>query len=354
MTPLTIETLAENSLYSDTFVANGSYDVKHISIAEWADALVVAPATANIIGKFANGIADDALSTLLLATKAPIFIAPAMNSNMYENEAVKKNLNTLRERGVHIIEPQSGHLACGSCGIGRMDSPENIFQVITDTLRRTRKWENVKAVVTAGPTYEAIDPVRFIGNHSSGRMGFALAEELANGGAEVTLIAGPTSLSTSHPSIHRIDVTSASDMAKATLNAFANCHLAIMSAAVADYTPKVVADQKIKKNDDNLVIELVKTTDILKSLGAKKKENQTLVGFALETENELSNATNKLKNKNADYIVLNSLQDAGAGFGYDTNKVTILDKSGNIYKTELKSKREIAREILEIVTKNLK
>lgn len=354
VTPLSIETLAQDNLYCDTFSRNFTYDVKHISIADWADAVVVAPATANIIGKFANGIADDALSTLLLAMRKPVFMAPAMNTKMYENEAVQENIRRLSQRGVRFIGPQCGDLACGTRGKGRMEEPDTIFQSVVDVLSHTGKWQGVRAVVTAGPTYEAIDPVRFIGNHSSGRMGFALAEELAAEGALVTLITGSTSLQTNCPNICRVDVTSAAQMAERTLTAFVDCDVAIMSAAVADYTPKVVAERKIKKHDEGLTIELVKTQDILKSLGGSKRENQVLVGFALETDNEMENAIQKLQNKNADFIVLNSLQDENAGFGYATNKVTVIGKEGGVFHSELKDKHAIARDILNIVLEKVK
>ncbi len=353
VTPLSLETLSQNPVYCDTFDRSTPYNVGHVALADWADAVVVAPATANIIGKYANGIADDALSTFLLAVSKPVFVAPAMNTVMYNQPAVQENIMRLEARGVRVIRPVKGQLACGSEGDGRMEEPEAIFNTVLNSLESFRHFASIKAVVTAGPTYEQIDPVRFIGNNSSGKMGFALAEVLAEHGAEVTLISGPTHLQTDNKNIHRIDVKSAAQMEAETVKAFADCNVAIMAAAVADFTPKNVENQKIKKTSDSLVLELVKTTDILAELGKMKKVGQTLVGFALETNNELENAVQKLKNKNADFIVLNSLKDEKAGFGYDTNKVTILGKSGVVFTSELKSKKDIARDILDVVMKNV-
>ena len=353
VTPLSLETLSQNPVYCDTFDRSTPYNVGHVALADWADAVVVAPATANIIGKYANGIADDALSTFLLAVSKPVFVAPAMNTVMYNQPAVQENIMRLEARGVRIIRPVKGQLACGSEGDGRMEEPEVIFNTVLNYLESTGAFANIKAVVTADPTHEQIDPVRFIGNNSSGKMGFALAEVLASQGAEVTLISGPTHLQTDIKNIHRIDVRSAAQMEAETVKAFAGCDVAIMAAAVADFTPKNVENQKIKKTSDSLVLELVKTTDILAELGKMKKQGQTLVGFALETNNELENAVQKLKNKNADFIVLNSLKDEKAGFGYDTNKVTILGKSGVVFTSELKSKKDIARDILDVVMKNV-
>lgn len=353
VTPLSIETLAQNNLYCDTFARNFTYDVHHVALATWADAIVVAPATANIMAKLANGIADDALSTLLLATEKPVFMAPAMNTRMFGHAAVQANLQTLVSRGVHLIGPQSGDLACGTRGLGRMEEPENIFAAITKFFETGQPLKGKKAIVTAGPTYEAIDPVRFIGNHSSGKMGFALAEVLAERGAEVVLVSGPTSLSPHHPNIRLVNVTSAAEMAAAAIGEFPDCHIAVMAAAVADYAPKVVATEKIKKHDDTLSIELVKTTDILKELGKRKQKGQILVGFALETENELQNAQQKLQNKNADFIVLNSLKDEKAGFGHDTNRITILEKNGGVTPYELKTKQAVANDIVNVIINEL-
>jgi len=349
VTPLTLETLSQNAIYSDCFTPNARFSVEHISHAEWADVVVVAPATANIIGKFANGIADDALSTLLLAVKKPVFIAPAMNVNMYENEAVKRNIEQLQKQGCIIIEPTEGDLACGIAAKGRMEEPEKIFEIVSRFFNQKKKWFGKKAVVTAGPTYEPIDPVRFIGNRSSGLMGFALAERLAEQGAEVVLITGPTALKTTNHSIQRLDVVTAKEMYVQTITHSKNADIIFMAAAVADYTPKTVSSEKIKKKNNEWELSLQKTTDILKEFGKRKEKNQCLVGFALETENEVENAQQKLQQKNADFIILNSLKNSGAGFQCATNQVTIFAKNGAIFEGKCKPKTAVAEEILEFV-----
>lgn len=346
VTPLSLQTLSQNSVYVDQFQRLENVEVEHVALADWADALLVAPATANIIGKFANGIADDALSTTFLACNKPVFIAPAMNKNMLHNPAVQQNIALLQQRGCHILAPSSGYLACGTTGDGRMQEPEEIAQTVVNQLLQEQDLQGLSALVTAGPTYEPIDPVRFIGNYSSGLMGFCLAEELARRGATVTLVAGPTHLTAHHPNIHRVDVKTAEQMLNACLTAFPTSQIAIMSAAVADYTPETVAPEKIKKSDATLTLPLKNTVDILATLGKQKIDNQYLVGFALETENELENAKTKLKNKNADFIVLNSLKNDGAGFQCTTNLVTIIDKLGNISTGELKDKKEVAVDIV--------
>ena len=351
VTPLTIETLSQNKLYSDMFDINRTLDVEHIALAEWADAVIVAPATANIIGKFANGIADDAVSTLLLATKKTIFIAPAMNTNMLEDLSVQRNLQIIKDKGCFILSPKDGFLACGSNGKGRMLEPEDIFNIVDEKLSQDSKLAGKKVMITAGPTYEQIDPVRFIGNNSSGLMGFCLAEEAAKNGADVTLITGPTALTTKHSKIIRVDVKSAEEMYDQCLNIAKNQDIMIMAAAVADFTPAHKATEKIKKENANLTLELTKTKDILASIGQIKNENQTLVGFALETQNEVENAKKKLYTKNADFIVLNSLKTKGAGFQTSTNQITIFSKNGDVFDSELKSKQEIATIILQTVTK---
>lgn len=348
VTPLTIETLSQNKLYADMFEPTLHRDVEHISLADWADCMVIAPATANIIGKFANGIADDALSTLLLATQAPIFIAPAMNDKMYAEPTVQHNIELLREKGCHIIGPQSGFLACGSTGTGRMEEPEQIFQIVHQHLTKAGRLSGKKVMITAGPTYEPIDPVRFIGNHSSGLMGFCLAEAVADEGAEVTLITGPTHLSCQHPNITRVDVKTAEQMFQQCMQIADQQDIMIMSAAVADFTPAETAPEKIKKDSPTLDIHLVKTKDILATIGQQKRDNQLLIGFALETEHEIENATKKLHTKNADIIVLNSLRDKGAGFGTATNKVMMITREGQTYESELKDKHAIARDILDL------
>jgi phosphopantothenoylcysteine decarboxylase/phosphopantothenate--cysteine ligase len=351
VTPLTIETLSQNKLYADLFDPTEHRDTHHISLADWADCMVVAPATANIIGKYANGIADDALSTLLLALQCPVFIAPAMNDKMFANAAVQHNISLLRERGCHIIDPQSGFLACGSTGTGRMEEPDRIFTIVNQHLTAEQRFAGQKVLITAGPTYEPIDPVRFIGNHSSGLMGFSIAEAAAEQGAEVTLVTGPTNLQTKHPAIHRCDVTTAAEMYQACMNVVDNQNICIMSAAVADYTPENPAPEKIKKHTEGLDLHLCKTKDILASIGKQKRADQILVGFALETENEIENARTKLHTKNADVIVLNSLRTKGAGFKTATNQVMMMTKGDHTETSELKSKREIADDILNLVYK---
>lgn len=346
VTPLSLQTLSQNPVYVDPFQRLQNVEVEHVALADWADALVVAPATANIIGKFVHGIADDALSTTFLACDKPVFIAPAMNKNMLHNPAVQQNLATLKQRGCHILAPSSGYLACGTNGDGRMQEPEQIAQTVVNQLLKNQDLRGFSALVTAGPTYEPIDPVRFIGNYSSGLMGFCLADELARRGAQVTLVTGPTHLTIQHPNIQRVDVKTAEQMLNACIAAFPSSQIAIMSAAVADYTPEIVAPEKIKKSDATLSLSLKKTVDILATLGKQKVDNQYLVGFALETENELQNAKTKLKNKNADFIVLNSLKNDGAGFQCTTNLITIIDKLGNISTGELKDKKEVAADII--------
>lgn len=349
VTPLTIETLSQNKLYSDLFDPTEHRDVQHISTADWADCVIVAPATANIIGKYACGIADDALSTLLLAARQPIFIAPAMNDRMYAEPTVQLNIQLLKEKGCHIIEPQSGFLACGTTGNGRMEEPEKIFTVVNQHFQSKQILSDKKVMITAGPTYEPIDPVRFIGNHSSGLMGFCLAEAAADAGAEVTLVSGPTALSTHHPLIHRVDVTTAEQMYQQCMKVAEQQDIMIMSAAVADYTPAETAPEKIKKTASELDIRLVKTKDILASIGKQKRDDQFLVGFALETENEKENALKKLHTKNADLIVLNSLRTKGAGFRTQTNKVLMITRDEQTFESELKDKKDIASDIIQLI-----
>lgn len=351
VTPLSIETLSKNKLYSDVFASPEEYSTEHISISDWADVFIVAPATANCIGKFANGIADDALSTTLLAFNKTVFIAPAMNSKMYENFAVQKNIAYLQKNGIKFIDADYGDLACGYQGKGRMAEPECIFEHIQKFFNNKLPLLNKNILITAGPTHEAIDPVRFIGNHSSGKMGFALAQTCAEMGANVTLITGPVSLQNPHHSIKKIDVKSADEMLNECLNAFPKSDITIMSAAVADYKPSEISDIKLKKSDNQLNICLTKTVDILSSLGSQKTENQCLVGFALETNNEIDNAIKKLNNKNLDFIVLNSLNDKGAGFAHNTNKISIIDKNNTITNFPLKSKKEVALDIINTILK---
>jgi len=352
VTKLTIETLSQSPLYVDSFESPNEYSVEHIALADWADVVIVAPATANIIGKFANGIADDALSTFLLAIKKPIFFAPAMNCNMYDHVAVQENISKLKSRGVQFIEPKGGFLACGYEGKGRMEEPDNIFKLVLDSFSINKPFNGINALVTAGPTYEPIDPVRFIGNYSSGLMGFEIANRLAQQGAIVTLVTGPTHLSTTFPNIQRVDVTTAQQMYEVVMNLSNKIELFVMAAAVADYTPVNVAEQKIKKSDLDWNIPVKKTKDILLEIGKIKKQGQCIVGFALETQNEIENATQKLQNKNADFIVLNSMNNRSAGFNKPTNQVTILSPKGIVLETNVKSKTEIAEDIVNVIYKS--
>lgn len=347
VTELTLETVSQNKVYYDTFAPVNEHTTEHISLKDWGDVMIVAPATANVIGKLASGIADDALSTLLLAFRKDVFLCPAMNTQMMESPSVNRNLGLLRSDGVHIIESPSGELACGTSGKGRMEEPERIVELVEENLSKRMLLNGVKVLITAGPTYEKIDAVRFVGNFSTGKMGFAVAEELADRGAEVVLIAGPTHLKISHPNVEKIDVVSAREMYEAAKAYYPECNGAILTAAVADFRPDNAADYKIKKTspEDGLVIKMVQNPDILASLGKMKKESQWLVGFALETTDGLDYAKDKIARKNLDFIVLNSLQDKGAGFGFDTNKVTIIDRDGEMHVGELKTKKEVAKDI---------
>lgn len=351
VTVLTLETVSQNKVYSDLFAPANDHTTEHISLKDWGDAMVVAPATANVIGKLASGIGDDALSTLLLSFRKPLFLCPAMNTQMLECPSVQRNLGSLRGEGVHIIEPTAGELACGTVGKGRMEEPEEIVRRMEQALNPT---PGRRVLVTAGPTYERIDSVRFVGNFSTGKMGFAVAEELAERGMEVVLVAGPTSLSTSHPLIRRIDVESAQQMYDACIGEFPRCDAAVLTAAVADFRPEHAADIKIKKQEgqEGLTLHLVQNPDILATLGAMKTEGQRLVGFALETNDEVVHAQAKLEKKNLDFIVLNSLRDKGAGFGCDTNKVTFLHRDGRVEEGSLKSKRAVAKDIADRLFEN--
>lgn len=345
VTRVTLETVSGTPLYSDLFASGRT---EHISLKDWGEMLVVAPATANIIGKVASGIADDALSTLLLAFSGkPVIMAPAMNCEMWAHPSVQRNIETLKSWGIRMVGPETGELACGVNGVGRMSEPEAIAAAIAaPPSAELGRW-----LVTAGPTYERIDSVRFIGNYSSGKMGFALAEALADAGATVELVTGPTHLSLNHPRIHITRVESAREMYSAATEVFPQCRGAILSAAVADYRPSECADHKLKKQgNDGMTLTLVQNPDILATLGSMKQEGQTLVGFALETDNEEANAQHKLEKKNLDYIVLNSLRDKGAGFGVDTNKVTILSRDGSRKESPLLPKKEVARLIIETIT----
>ena len=343
---VTIESLSQNKLYDQVFGEDNDYTTEHISLTDWGDVFVVAPATANIIGKYASGIADDALSTSLMAFDKKVFVAPAMNCKMYENFAFQSNLNRLRENNVEIIEPASGYLACGYEGKGRMEEPDVVFSVVEKYFSQKQDLAGKKVLITAGPTHENIDPVRYIGNHSSGKMGFAIAEELANRGAEVKLVAGPVNTDIANERISRIDVSTADEMYRVCTEVFPIMDAAILTAAVADYRPEKSSEKKIKRNGESLIVKLVPNPDILAALGKMKNKNQVLAGFALETDNEEANARKKLKNKNLDFIVINSLNDTGAGFGNDTNKITILDNKNRLSGFDLKSKKLVAQDIV--------
>ena len=347
VTPITLSTLSKNPVTKD-FIKNedtGEWN-NHVALGEWADMMLIAPATAHTISNLVTGKADSFFLATFLSCRAPVFVAPAMDLDMFKNESTQANLDTLTKRGIHIIDPDEGELASGLEGKGRMKEPEDIVVYLNDYLLSKATLRGKKILISAGPTYEFIDPVRFIGNHSSGKMGFAIAEEAASRGASVTLITGPVHLSTPKQ-VYRKDVVSAEEMKNAILHYFDDSDVLIMAAAVADYKPKVVSDEKIKKKNAKLSLELVKTDDILKEI-VKNKKQQFVVGFALETNNEQENAKQKLVHKNLDAIVLNSLNDTGAGFGHDTNKVTIITANEEITYT-LKSKKEVAVDILNFI-----
>ncbi|AYL97366.1 bifunctional phosphopantothenoylcysteine decarboxylase/phosphopantothenate--cysteine ligase CoaBC [Mucilaginibacter celer] len=345
ITPLTLSTLSKNPTLVDYFKADTGEWNNHVELGLWADMMVIAPATANTLGKMANGLCDNLLSAVYLSAKCPVYFAPAMDLDMWLHPATRSNVAKLQSYGNVMIPPGNGELASGLHGEGRMAEPEEIVAFLEAESKKKLALADRKILVTAGPTYEAIDPVRFIGNHSSGKMGFAIADELALMGADVTLVTGPTAQVSRQKSVKRIDVTSAAQMLDACLAVYPDVQAAIMSAAVADYTPVEVAGQKIKKQDGGLNIELKKTTDILKTLGEQKRTGQVLVGFALETNDEEMNAISKLQKKNLDFIVLNSLNDEGAGFKGDTNKITIIDSALNKTGFDLKSKEAVARDI---------
>lgn len=347
VTPLSFQAISRNEVYTDTFDEKDPNKIAHIDLADWPDCIIIAPATANIIGKLANGIADDIVSTTLLATTKPVLIAPAMNVHMYSHPVVQSNMDKLKSFGYNFIEPGEGYLACGYTGKGRLEEPENIVEYVKKFLTRKQKsfLKGKRVLITAGPTRERIDPVRYLSNFSSGKMGYAIAEVANNLGAEVTLITGPVSL-TPPNNVNIVRVESAEEMFEATMNHFYEADIVIKSAAVSDYRPKEIKNQKIKKSDDGLVIELERTKDILFELG-KKKTHQFLIGFAAETNNVDEYAKKKLINKNADMIVANNVTEEGAGFGTDTNIVTFF-KTDNEKKTFPKlTKHEVAYEILK-------
>lgn len=345
ITPVTLSALTGKPVVSEFFTANDGTWHSHVDLGLWADLMIIAPATASTLGKMANGIADNMLITTYLSMKAPVMIAPAMDLDMFAHPSTTRNIEMLKSYGNIIIEPASGELASHIVGKGRMEEPEKIFEYAVSFFEKQQTLSKKKILITAGPTYEKIDPVRFIGNYSSGKMGFALAEECASRGAKVTLIAGPVSLETISPNIHRIDVESAEEMFEASVEAFPSMDAAILCAAVADYKVKEQAKEKIKRTGDEMNMLLIPNKDIAAQLG-QMKNKQLLVGFALETNDEESNAIKKMEKKNLDFIVLNSLNDTGAGFQHDTNKISILSKNGEKEDFPLKSKKEVAFDII--------
>jgi len=355
ITPLTLSTLSSNPVISDFFSNRDGTWNSHVDLGLWADAMLIAPATAATIGKMANGIADNMLITTYLSCKAPVFVAPAMDLDMFAHTTTQQNLDKLRSFGNTIIEPAEGELASHLVGKGRMEEPDNIINTLETFFSKKEILSKKKIVITAGPTYEKIDPVRFIGNYSSGKMGFALANVCADNGAMVTLITGPVTEQITHPNIERIDVESADEMYKAAMDIFPTSDAAILCAAVADYKPESTYDEKIKREaSGEITMKLVPNKDIAAALGVMKKETQVLVGFALETNDEESNAMCKLRKKNLDFIVLNSLREEGAGFRCDTNKISIIDNNGTIEAFPLKTKSEVASDIVNKLATLLK
>ena len=366
VTPLSLSTLSKNPVLSDLFAADTW--ANHVELGRWADLLVIAPLSCNTLAKMATGGCDNLLVATYLSAICPVVVAPAMDEDMWRHPSTQANLQRLQSYGNHVIPVEKGELASGLFGDGRMAEPETILEFIrpmlvesarpaqaahSNPVESTRPLAGKKALVTAGPTHESIDPVRFIGNHSSGKMGIAIARELAQRGAQVTLVLGPSTLSIEEPGITLQRVTSAAEMFDACIKAFDEAHLAVLSAAVADYTPAEPSPEKIKKNDGSLLLQLVKTRDILKTLGEMKKTGQFLVGFALETGNGRDYALGKLKAKNADLIVLNSLQDQGAGFGLDTNKITIFGTGGFEQTFDTKTKQQVAKDIVDTIVKSM-
>lgn len=352
--PLTLSTLSGKPVISEFFTANTGQWNSHVDLGLWADALIIAPATASTIGKMANGVADNMLVTTYLSAKAPVFVAPAMDLDMMRHPSTVRNLELLRSYGNHIIEPAEGELASHLIGKGRMEEPENILKALDRFFAAKEDLKGKRVLITAGPTVEKIDPVRYISNFSSGKMGFALAEECASRGAEVTLVAGPVALKTPEGNIERIDVTTAVEMHDAVMKALPESDAVILCAAVADYRVENVADSKIKREKtQNPVIQLTPNPDIARAVGQAKRPDQVTVGFALETDNEQANAQGKLERKNLNFIVMNSLRDKNAGFQVDTNKVTIITDRGEMIEGECKSKRDVARDITDVLYKYL-
>ncbi len=347
VSPLVLSTLSKNKVLQD--LSTNDEWANHVQLGRWADVFLIAPLSCNSLAKMANGFCDNLLMATYLSATCPVVVAPAMDEDMWWHPTTKKNIQSIINNGNQVISVQNGELASGLFGEGRMAEPEEILTFIIENFFRQTFFQNKKVLITAGPTYEAIDPVRFIGNHSSGKMGFALAETMYLQGADVKLVTGPTAEKLAYNNIKKVDVTSAAEMFEACNNIFQEVDIAIMSAAVADYKPNLVATEKIKKKADDFTIHLEKTNDILFELGKQKKEHQFLAGFALETNNEVENALDKLVRKNADCIILNSLHDKQAGFKFDTNKITILSKSGEKIAFDLKSKKEVAEDIVSYI-----
>ncbi len=348
ISPLTLATLSKKPVLLDYFDRTSGQWNNHVELGLWADLMLIAPASANTLAKLANGLCDNLLSATYLSARCPVLLAPAMDLDMYRHPSTLSNLNRLQQYGNHIIEAEHGELASGLEGQGRLAEPEHIVNYVNTFIDKPQRLNGKKVLLTAGPTFEPIDPVRFIGNHSSGKMGFALAQALVAEGASVDLVCGPTQVAPpQHAQINTVKVTTAQQMYEQCIALYPAADIAIMAAAVADYTPAEVASQKIKKKENDMAIQLVKTVDIAMELGKQKRQGQVLVGFALETQDERKHALQKLEKKNLDMIVLNSLNDAGAGFKHDTNKVTILDRYNNLQEFELKSKEAVARDIIE-------
>ena len=346
VTPLTLSTLSERPVLTEFFNDDDGTWHSHVNLGLWADLFLVAPLSANTMAKMANGIADNLLLTTVLSARCPVLFAPAMDLDMYRHPATTENMTKLKKFGYHLIEPVEGELASGLKGMGRLEEPERIFEIISEMLVPKSVFRDKKVLVTAGPTYEPVDPVRFIGNFSSGKMGVEIARAFADRGAQVTLVLGPSEIKVDDPAIETVRITTAEEMYNRCMENFPASEITVMAAAVADYTPSKTADRKIKKSGEIKKIDLKQTKDILAAMGSQKKAGQILVGFALETDNEKSNAQKKLKNKNLDLIVLNSMKDEGAGFGHPTNKVTIISAKGTEKEFPLKSKQEVAEDIL--------
>lgn len=352
VTPLTLSTLSGNPVLTETHnPVDGTWN-SHVEMGQWADLLLMAPLSAATMAKMANGLSDNLLTTTYLSAKCPVFFAPAMDLDMYAHPTTQINIEKLKSFGHVLIDAQTGELASGLCGAGRMEEPEKILEIVIGHFKKKSSFQGKNVLITAGPTYEAIDPVRFIGNYSSGKMGFALAQEFATRGADVTLISGPVDLVINHPNIKRIDVVSADEMYQAASKYFPNCDIAIMAAAVADYRPKEIQSLKMKKKEMDLSLDLESTIDILKTLGAQK-QGQFLLGFALETNDEMENANKKLKAKNCDAIIMNSMAEKGAGFGHDTNKIYIIGKNHQALAMELKTKVEVAIDICDYINNQI-